>query len=72
VRNVKFSLKNRPKIGNIPKGKGYIEAYEEWFEGFEKELHEKLKQYSHPTAFPEKRFWENIAIRSIIKEILGE
>jgi len=67
---MKFNLKNRPAFTKrrYPKGTCApdIEEMLDWFEGFEKELREKLEKYwknphgCHPT-FPQ-----------LIEEILGD
>jgi len=67
---MKFNLKNRPAFTRrrYPKGTCApdIEEMLDWFEGFEKELREKLKKY-----------WENPygchpTFSQLIEEILGE
>lgn len=57
---MKFNLKNRPKT--VFKESSFTK----WFEGFEKELRERLKQIKQSTL-PEARIR-----REIYKEILGE
>ena len=63
---MKYNLKNRPKpkfdVGS-PYCGGWLMAYTEWFEGFQKELEE-----IHPKAYER---WGVYAIR-LKKEILGE
>ena len=64
---MKFNLKNRPIFESDPMhiGDRFVEAkeLEKWFEGFEKELREKLV---HPTNT------KSVAVYDFIKEILGE
>ena len=69
---MKFNLKNRPKLHGL-KGSTFerfqqlfeqVEKTEEWFEGFEKELREKLRHYEF-----EGQNWE---LQEILKEILGD
>ena len=70
---MKYNLKNRPKEeGDIT---DYIRATQEWFEGFEKELRERLDQVIED----KKRLfkseigqWMCIGVRDTIKEVLGE
>jgi len=64
---MKFNLKNRPKPPKFHNWRNiheFIYEYNEWFEGFEKELREKLKHYEF-----EGQNWE---LQEILKEILGE
>ena len=78
---MKFDLKNRPSYKWIYQNLDKIEKVEAWFEGFEKELKEKLKQVKkerrdHYLDFPNapaSPLWErNYGKEQIIKEILGE
>ena len=83
---MKFNLKNRPFISIIDiistpisestfnKIKEYIDINEAWFEGFEKELRERLTQLEQG-----KRKTDNavviasrLSLTYMIKEILGE
>ena len=67
---MKYNLKNRPKPPSFPtiimKYYPIAEMYEEYFEGFERELKEKLKELS------KSRHLIDIGKIHIIKEILGE
>ena len=57
---MKFNLKNRPKCDDIYR----YDEYEAWFEGFEKELRERLTNHDCD---------EKVCLFSkIIREILGE
>jgi len=67
---MKFNLKNRPKEF-CP---DYIEW---WFEGFEKELRQKLEKYEKEVEFCQKNLGlfsatPFLAQIKLIKEILGE
>lgn len=63
---MEFNLKNRPKWCSAFEGHelSHRMSIEEWFEGFEKELREKMAQLERTdrTAYG----------KSILKEILGE
>ena len=62
---MKFNLKNRPiRDPATTLTLEYEDALDEWFEGFEKELHEKIKNWPLNTKF-------HPALIEI-KEILGE
>ena len=64
---MKFNLKNRPKFEELEYSAltwGKVKETIEWFEGFEKELREKLRHYEF-----EGQNWE---LQEILKEILGE
>jgi len=65
---MKFNLKNRPKVRSEDLSKELSATIalgmEDWFEGFEKELREKLKHYEF-----EGQNWE---LQEILKEILGD
>jgi len=76
---MKFNLKNRPNL--LPKGKQldypapsifYIKKYEEWFEGFEKELQQirdEIRRRAIDNAWnPTYTYF----IIQLIEEILGE
>jgi len=69
---MKFNLKNRPKPPSFPTiiMKYYGKMYEEWFEGFEKELREQLRK----AQAEYDKLGAACAAESIriIKEILGE
>jgi len=76
---IKYTLKNRPRKSSITKGfksdmECFVEYVEEWFEGFEKELRERLTQLEQG-----KRKTDNsvviasrLSLTYLIKEILGE
>lgn len=67
---MKFNLKNRPRFGVALQRDSAIvfaQKYEEWFEGFEKELHELLKPNPKLGFTP-----DYLTLHKIIKEILGE
>ena len=78
---MKFNLKNRPKLRVTLLGYSYSDVckFEEWFEGFEKELRQKLKSYQDLVQFSSSGNYFNqftdvayqVAIE-LIKEILGE
>ena len=78
---MKFNLKNRPKLMKTILGYSYSDVckFEKWFEGFEKELREKLKSYQDLVKFSSSGNYFNqftdvayqVAIE-LIKEILGE
>ena len=69
---MKFNLKNRPHIDQEEEGLIYISAnykkkLDAWFEGFEKELREKLE------SLEDKWYDEEGALSvDLIEEILGE
>ena len=60
---MKFNLKNRPTIEDYWKSEG--QYFDEWFEGFEKELKNRIYPKWQRT---EGAIWINY----LIKEILGE
>jgi len=77
---MRFNLKNRPKASQILETMtknqlmDYIEEMWEWFEGFEKELRERLTRLEQG-----KRKTDNavviasrLSLTYLIKEILGE
>ena len=70
---MKHNLKNRPKWKSPPPEdtavKYFIPAYEEWFEGFEKELREHLQAFIDEHAWPE---CSEFSVEKTVKEILGE
>ena len=76
---MKFNLKNRPRLRTTILGYSYSDVckFEEWFEGFEKELRQKLesnlnflRSFNIPPQDPSyAKLWAEI---SLIKEILGE
>ena len=65
---MKYNLKNRPDPTTDAvtwEQYQYYQEMEEWFEGFEKELREKMKRFNvAPMAYDEEI--------DLIKEILGE
>ena len=79
---MKFNLKNRPKFEELEYSAltwGKVKETIEWFEGFEKELREKLAKAEQEkkrlkVEEPENRvawnFWDDYA--RAIKEILGD
>ncbi len=64
---MKFNLKNRPNLQDVlSRGDNlWLVAFEKWFEGFEKELRERLIKNS--SAFGK---WDRP--KELIEEILGE
>ena len=76
---MKFNLKNRPKLRATLLGYSYSDVckFEEWFEGFEKELRQKLEKYEKEVEFCQKNLGlfsatPFLAQIKLIKEILGE
>lgn len=63
------NLKNRPRYGTLIQSESYIMAlqkYDEWFEGFEKELRAMVHQ---PEYSDEYKLY---SAEDVIKQILGE
>lgn len=66
AKAMKFNLKNRPSWLD---GTVKMKSYEEWFEGFEKELREILKEYYAFFRGGKARFRTS---DELVKEILGD
>lgn len=62
---MKYNLKNRPKLREFKTTAIWLIALDEWFEGFKKELQQKLK-------FQSKYHVTDTYGMRIIKEILGK
>jgi len=85
---LKFNLKTRPKAKQaIPSGVvivshdetveavlKLIDKYEEWFEGFEKELREKLERVRelYKECIDIEKEWSLLDLMKLLEEILGE
>ena len=74
---MKYNLKNRPKSlypVNSPYAEDWLKDYEKWFEGFEAELREKLKDQEHifHSKASEGSKWFAFGQIALLKEILGE
>jgi len=72
---MKFNLKNRPKFEELEYSALTWEKVKEtieWFEGFEKELREKLSALEKIRRRYGSEIWEIPAKIELLKEILGD
>ena len=76
---MKFNLKNRPTpvVSYVPERQERFITTEtkEWFEGFEKELRDRLEQAKKfENDNNQDKFWrlKSIGFQDAIKEVLGE
>lgn len=71
---MKFNLKNRPKPPSeiaIVTGREPYDYAEKWFEGFEKQLREKLEGIQFVLKDSPRAPWF-LGVQDMVKEILGD
>ena len=76
IGQLKFNLKTKPKQDfSNPEAMRAVQAYEEWFKGFESELRQKLKENSYLFTMSPKLGSQGTRAHAeiiLIQKILGE